>query len=80
MSNQSLEIVKARKYFYRDYYRLACAALLGALMLITLLLLLLVYLYIERPSPACYATSRNGNLTSLTSLSTPNYSQTPLIQ
>lgn len=78
-SGEHLDLIKTRKYFYRDYYRRAANALWVALALIIVLSLLVIYFYIERPLPTFYATSSNGKLVALTPLSTPNYGNTPLI-
>lgn len=78
--NQTIEEVKNRKYFYRDYYRRACTALWIALVIIIVLSLLLLYLYIQRPTPDFYATSSDGKLVPLVPLDSPNYSHVPLIE
>jgi intracellular multiplication protein IcmL len=75
-----LTLIKARKNFYRDYYRRACVMLLASLVLILILSLLVVYLFMQRPLPDFYATSMNGRLSHLTPLSSPNYSGKALIE
>ena len=77
--HQTIEQVKARKYFYRDYYRKASTALIGILLLIALLSSVIIYLYMQRTIPAYYATSSDGKLVPLSPLEAPNYSSSPLI-
>lgn len=80
MANDLLQLIKTRKHFHQDYYRRACSALVGALIIILLLSVLVVYLFIKWPSPDFYASSNDGKLIPLTPMSTPNYSHEPLIQ
>lgn len=78
--NEVLEKVKARKNFYRDYYRRACTALWFSLFVIAALSLIVMYLVISQPTPDFYATSSDGKLVMLTPMESPNYSSTPLIK
>jgi hypothetical protein len=78
--SELLERVKARKFFYRNYYRKAAGLLIIALALIVILSVSVVYVYLQRTIPAYYATSSDGKLVPLTPLNSPNYSNTPLIQ
>lgn len=80
MSNSLLEVIKARKNFYRDYYRNLSGILIGLFVLIIVLNVLIVYLYITRPIPNFYATSMDGKLIQLVPLDKPNYSSKPLIE
>jgi intracellular multiplication protein IcmL len=79
MSNDLIELVKARKSFYRDHYHNMSTLLIGVLLLIIICNLFILYLYIARPIPDFYATSMDGKLVLLTPLDTPNYSSKPLI-
>lgn len=78
--NEVLQRVKENKYFYRDYYRRVCNILWLVLILIVFLSLVDIYLYIQRPEPNFYATSKDGKLVRLAPLVQPNYSKTPLIE
>lgn len=77
--HETIEQVKARKYFYRDYYRKASTVLIGVLLLIAILSIAIVYLYGQRTIPAYYATSSDGKLVPLSPMEAPNYSSSPLI-
>lgn len=57
---ETIESVKARRNFYRDYYRMSLQALMVALMIIGILVLTVLYLYLIRPTPRYFTTSSNG--------------------
>lgn len=78
--SEYLDLIKSQKYFYRDTYHRACTALWGALIIIVVLSFLLLYLYFTRPDIAYYASSEDGSLQQVTPMSSPNYSNSPLIQ
>jgi hypothetical protein len=62
---ETIESVKARRNFYRDYYRGALQALIISLVIIVILVLTVLYLYLIRPTPRYYTTSSNGYVAEL---------------
>lgn len=72
MAHDALEVVKLRRDFYRDSYRLIVVALFVTLVIIAILASSLVYLLTHRPAPQYFATTRDGRLIKMVALDQPN--------
>lgn len=77
---ETLNNVRKRNNFYRNAFRSMVGALLFMLLITTGLIGFLGYIILQRPKPVYYATSNDGRLIRLTSLSTPALSQAELVQ
>lgn len=80
MSHDALEVVKLRKLFYRDSYRVVLLLLAIACVAIVLLLAALTYEITHRPQPQYFATTSDGKLIPLIPLSQPNLNSQALTQ
>jgi cell division protein FtsI/penicillin-binding protein 2 len=65
MSNETIDVVKARKYFYRDNFRRLSNVLMVVLVIILFLILAIVYIALTRSEKYYYATSYISELTVL---------------
>lgn len=71
MVEDAVELVKLRNNFYRDNYRRVVVALLLLLLMNVGLVAIIIYQYQTRPEPRYFATSTDGRITPLYSLSRP---------
>lgn len=71
MVDDAIELVKLRNNFYRDNYRRVVLALLVVLLINVGLIAIIIYQYQSRPEPRYFATSADGRITPLYSLSRP---------
>ncbi len=62
-----IQLLKARKGFYRDNYNRVCSALLFSLFIILILSVLVIYFAVFLPIPDFYASAQDGKLTRLVS-------------
>ncbi|GAB4222685.1 MAG: hypothetical protein Tsb005_15350 [Gammaproteobacteria bacterium] len=72
--------IKARKFFYRDYYRRLIRILLVSLVIILLLVVAIVYNILTRPEIIFYATNSEGFVIELNPLDQPNQSPNYLLE
>lgn len=80
MAYDALELVKLRKNFYRDNYRIVVIALLISLLIICLLVGLIYYLETHQRKPTYFATTSSGRLIPMTPLNQPNMSDHAVLQ
>jgi hypothetical protein len=80
MGRQTLEDIKAQKYFFSRGFKRTSAALLVSLFILAGQVLILAYIKITEPLPAFYATNSAGFITPLTVRYEPNMTSTPLLK
>lgn len=79
MAHDALEVVKLRRDFYRDGYRLVVTALLATLLIVIILAAAVVYLVSHRPAPQYFATTQDGRLIKMIALDQPNLTDKALL-
>lgn len=80
MAYNALEVVKLRKNFYRDNYRLVVIALLICLLIIAGLVGAIYYMQTHQRKPTYFATTSDGRLIPMTPLNQPNMSDHAILQ
>ena len=80
MAYNALEVVKLRKNFYRDNYRLVVAGLILCLIIIAALVGLVYYMQTHQRKPTYFATTSDGRLIKMTPLNQPNMSDHAILQ
>lgn len=80
MADDAYELVKLRNNFYRDNYRRVVAALLTMIAINIILVSVIGYQVTHRPTPQYFATSSDGRILPLYSLSEPVVSKPELLQ
>ena len=74
MSHDALEVIKLRRNFYRDSYRLVVILLFIAIIVIACLAWVIIYQQTHKPTPKYFATTSSGRLIPLIPLDQPNFS------
>jgi intracellular multiplication protein IcmL len=80
MAQDALEVVKLRRNFYRDSYRIVLMALLIAILVIAGLVGVIGYMMANKAAPRYFATTSTGKLIPMVPLNQPNMSQTAIRQ
>lgn len=80
MAQEALEVVKLRKDFYRDSYRLVLTVLLVAVIIIVILSGIIAYQASHRPTPTYFATTMDGKLIPMIPLDQPNLNDQSVLQ
>jgi intracellular multiplication protein IcmL len=80
MADDAVELVRLRNNFYRDNYRRLVGSLLIMLMIIAVLVGTIFYQIVNRPEPKYFATTVDGRIMPLFSLSEPMLSPSELLQ
>lgn len=80
MAYDALEVVKLRKNFYRDNYRLVVTALLICLIIIASLIGVIYYMQTHQRKPTYFATTSDGRLIPMTPLNQPNMSDQAILK
>jgi hypothetical protein len=65
MAEQSNDLIKQQKNFYRELYRRDIKGLIGIFIIMGLLVIGITYMATHRPDPTYYATSSDGALVPL---------------
>ena len=79
MAKDALEVVKLRRNFYRDSYRIVIILLFVALLVIAGLVWVVSYQASHKPTPKYFATTTKGTLIPLVPLSSPNLNNQSVI-
>jgi intracellular multiplication protein IcmL len=79
MAHDALEVVKLKRNFYRDSYRLVVVALLVALLIIAGLVGTVYYQLTHKPTPQYFATTSDGKLIPMIPMDQPNLSDHSLL-
>lgn len=80
MAQDALEIIKLRKNFYRDSYRVVVVILLIAVLIIAALCGIIAYQQTHKPAPQYFATTSDGRLIPMIPLSEPNLNDAAVLQ
>jgi len=80
MAHDALEVVKLRRNFYRDSYRLVVLVLFIAIIIIAILGGIIAYLISHKPSPKYFATTSDGKLIPMIPLDKPNLTDQAVLQ
>ncbi len=80
LDQDALEVVRLRNNFYRDGYRRVLSALLIMAMVNIIMAFILVYIVMHPSKPQYFATTRDGKVIPLHSLSDPVVSTSELLQ
>ncbi len=80
MAQDALEIVKLRKNFYRDSYRLTLVILFFAIVIIAVLAGVIAYQESHRAQPTYFATTSDGKLIPMIPLDQPNVNDQTILQ
>lgn len=80
MVDDAVELVRLRNNFYRDNYRRVVIALLGLLVIVSVLIGTVVYQITNRPEPRYFATTVDGRIMPLYPLSDAMLSPGELLQ
>lgn len=80
MAQDALEIVKLRKNFYRDSYRLTLVILFFAIVIIAVLAGVIAYQESHRAQPTYFATTSDGKLIPMIPLDQPNINDQAILQ
>lgn len=80
MPEEAIELVRLRNNFYRDNYRRLVGVLLLLIIINLGLIVAIVYLITHRPTPQYFATSADGRITPLYTLSQPVVTPAELLQ
>ncbi len=80
MGHDALEVIKLRRNFYRDSYRIMAILLMVALIAIVILVGIIFYQDTHKPTPKYFATTSSGKLIPMIPLEQPNLSHRAIIQ
>lgn len=80
MSHDALEVVKLRKNFYQDSYRIVVVVLLVAILIIAGLAATIGYEVTHRAQPKYFATTSDGKLIPMIPLDRPNMTDQSLLK
>lgn len=80
MAQDALEIVKLRKNFYKDSYRLTLVILFFAMIIIAVLAGVIAYQESHRAQPTYFATTSDGKLIPMIPLDQPNVNDQTILQ
>lgn len=80
MGHDALEVVKLRRNFHRDSYRVIAVLLLIALIAIVVLSSIVLYQETHQPTPKYFATTSSGKLIPMVPLDEPNLSNQAILQ